>query len=547
MKVPYESTHVKNIYDFLEILSTYGEDIAIIDKAHNLWREHTFAQLVNDVTHISASLISRDVKRTHIVLIGENSYEWMITYLGIILSGNVAIPLDNELSDREIIYLIKHSGGKMVFYSRTFFDLMEKSCDELNAVDCFVCFENKMPKAKMNSFISFEDIILRDRTVGSFKDNYIPLSESEASVIVFTSGTTGASKGVMLSEKNVFCVSNRTNEYLHGGKLVFSVLPFYHTYGAMCALFLLRAQLTIALNDKVKNFMENMATLKPYNLLVVPIYMEKLYRSAIKILKDQNKLDTVLKLIKFSNFLRKVKIDLRKTLFKKIRNSLGGNLRLVICGGAPLADEYIVFFRDIGIYLLQGYGITECSPLVSLNPFFSIRDGSVGRPLGYNQVKISSEGEILVKGDNVMLGYYNDPEKTNETICNGWFKTGDIGTIDKDGYLYITGRLKNLILLSNGKNVYPEEIEERVRRHDQIDDAIVYCSDNDIITLQYYSPEGDINDINLFLDKVNHDLPIYAQIGKVIPRDTPFQKTTSQKIIRDLVTNARITIPAKEK
>ena len=536
MNIPFESTHVKNIYDFLEILDSYGDDIAIIDKAGNLWRENTFAQLVNDVTHLSASLISRHIKRTHIVLLGENSYEWMITYLGIILSGNVAIPLDNELSDREIIYLIKHSESKIVFYSNTFFDLMKQNRAELEVVDCFVNFKQKMPKSKPSDFISFEEIIMRDRTVGSYKDNYIPLSESEAAVIVFTSGTTGVAKGVMLSEKNVFCVSNRTNEYLHGGKLVFSVLPFYHTYGAMCALFLLRAQLTIALNDKVKNFMQNMVTLKPYNLLVVPIYMEKLYATAMKILKEQNKLDTVRKLIKFSNLLLKIKIDLRKILFKKIRNSLGGNLRLVICGGAPLAAEYIVFFRDIGIYLLQGYGITECSPLVSLNPFFSIRDGSVGKPMGYNQVSIGLEGEIMVKGDNVMLGYYKDPEKTRDAICDDWFKTGDIGMIDEDGYLYITGRLKNMILLSNGKNVYPEEIEERVRLHDQIDDAVVYCPDNDIITLQYYSSEGDINDIDLFISKVNQDLPIYAQIGKVIARDTPFPKTTSQKIKRALVT-----------
>lgn len=540
-----KTTPTSSIYDFLKCLEEYKNDIAVIDKVGKKWREFTYSNFICDINNLCAKFTSNKISNTNIALLGDNTYEWMVTYLAIILSGNIVVPLDKELSDNELINLISYSESKIVFYSKSFDDLMYKNYENLICVSDFVCFESHIDNLKPPQFISFKGYININKEKISKK--FILFSDNLPSVIVFTSGTTGVSKGVMLSMKNIFSVIDKATDYLYGEGPGISVLPLNHTYGLMCALVMMKLRVPIIFNDKIKNFINNVAEFKPNNLVAVPIYIEKMYKTIMKKLNEENKVNLVDSLIKLSNFLLKIGIDVRKQLFKKIRKPFGGNLKLIICGGAPLAAEYIKFFCDIGVTLLHGYGITECAPLISVNPLNKVKYDSVGRILSCCDIRIDaqssdSEGEILVKGDNVMLGYYKDNQKTAENIQNGWFKTGDVGRIDKDGYLYITGRIKNMILLSNGKNIYPEEIEERIKLHHAVDEAVVYCSSNEVIVLEYYSALGELEDIDSFVEEVNDNLPIYAQIGKVKVRSTPFPKTTTQKIKRDKLSQANCAL-----
>ena len=527
-----------NVCDFLTCLESYGEADAITSKYNGSWRKHSYVELVQTIHTLSSKLSDEYVNRTNMVVVGDNSYEWIVAFLAITLSGNTAVPIDKELADSEILRQIGSSGCKTLFYSSSICDLIEQNHELLSHVRNIVRLDDSEKKLPTPHFVSFYDYIGKQEKRFDYERHII--ADDIASLIVFTSGTTEAAKGVMLSEKNVFSAVNSALEYITASGTGISVLPLNHTYGLSCTMVMLKLKMHIILNDKVKNFAKNTKEFKPTTIVLVPIYVEKIFKSITTKLKQEKKLSLVTRMIGISNFLRRLKIDVRRKLFKQIIAQFGGELELMVCGGAPLYTEYVEFFHAIGINLTNGYGITECAPFVSVNPIGKTKYGSVGSVLSCCQVHIQKEsegndGEIWVSGDNVMIGYFNDPERTKNAMDGDWFKTGDLGRLDKDGYLYISGRSKNTIVLKNGKNVQPEEIEEKIKRNPLVEEVVVYCSGNDVISLEYYSPSGEIIDIKNLIESVNRELPLYAQIGNVSFRSSPFAKTATQKIKRDQI------------
>ena len=538
-KTTYHLARVGNIYLYLQHVKSFGDKIAIIDKVGGVWRKSSYRQLVDDIYRLTFILAGKSIKNMNIALLGGNSYEWLVTYFAIILSGNVVVPLDKELSDNEILHLIQYSESKAIFYSKPLAGLIHGNHSQLNSISTFVCFE-ETDHVDIKGFTSFEKFI----NLFKYDDSYEPepICETETSVIVFTSGTMGKSKGAMLSSKNIFSIldafTDNTCKHKKGVEgLAITALPLNHTYGLTTALITMKMGSQVAIVDKIANFKKTIEELKPTSLLIVPIFAESIYKGLMVKLKEQDKLNLVKRMIRLCKFFLKIGINLRGVLFKQILSQFGGNLGLIVCGGAPLAEEYTQFFCDIGIKFLNGYGTTECSPLVSTNQTTNNKSGSVGLVLSCCNVKVNSmegesEGEIWVQGDNVMLGYYKDPLETEKVFTDGWYKTGDVGRLDKDGFLYITGRVKNMIVLRNGKNIFPEEIEEKVRLHPDINEAIVSCTKDEVITLEYYSPKGEVGDMKDFVKKINDDLPVYAQIGRIKCRDTSFPQTSTRKIKR---------------
>ena len=372
-------------------------------------------------------------------------------------------------------------------------------------------------------------------------------------MIVYTSGTTGRAKGVMLT------LDNMVNCVVHGLEVstvydvCLSVLPYHHTYESVCGILVsLKKAATICINESLRTVAANLKVFQPTYIMLVPLFVESFYKKIWATVEDQGKADTLRKMIKVSNKLLKVGIDLRHVFFKSIHEVFGGRLIKMVSGGAPLRQELGEFFDAIGVTLVNGYGITECSPLVAANRDFYYNFASVGNPLPCLDMKIfepnaDGEGEICVKGPTVMLGYYKQPELTAEVLeADGWFHTGDFGKIGEDGRLYITGRKKNMIVLRNGKNIYPEEIEEYLGGIPEVTEVIVSAlrsEDGEETGLAAEIFPGDElvkskTDDELYtilktaVEKVNDGLPSYKHVTKVVVRKTPFDKTTSGKIRR---------------
>lgn len=366
----------------------------------------------------------------------------------------------------------------------------------------------------------------------------ITIDIEDTCAIIFTSGTTGSPKGVMLSERNLLTDARHSMETLKFPYGTVALLPLNHTFGFMaCVLCQLWAASPIYINSSLKNVLKDIQTAKPGHISVVPLFLENFYKNIWKNAEKQGKAKALRKLISFSNALRKTGIDMRRVLFKSVLEAFGGNLEMLICGGAPIDDEIMKGFEDLGIKVINGYGITECSPIVAINCDCWVKHGTVGLPIPGVHLKIKNpdengEGEILVKGDIVMQGYYNNTEATEAAIENGWFNTGDIGSIDSDGFLSITGRKKNLILLDNGKNVYPEELETLIGRIENVDEVVVYA-ENDLITAEIYAENADAkNQIKEDIQNLNKGIAGYKKIRKIKFRSVEFEKTTTKKIKR---------------
>lgn len=354
--------------------------------------------------------------------------------------------------------------------------------------------------------------------------------------IVYTSGTTGKSKGVMLTHNN-FCscmYGACCNVLLTGPSLL--VLPLHHTFGLVASVFAVMFYgHPIYINKSLKKLPTDFQRCQPQHLFAVPLIVETLYKNIWATAKKQGKDKALRTLIKISDALLKCRIDVRKVLFKSVISAFGGNLNLIVSGGAPIDPKYIQAFKSFGITLLNGYGITECGPIVAVNRNKFNIVGSVGLPLCCNEVKISEEGEVLVKGQNVMVGYYHNDAESRKVFIDGWFRTGDLGRIDEYGALHITGRIKNLIILSNGENISAESIEEQVYSIPYVKEVIAY-GENDAIVAEVFL-DDEVPDAKERIDAdirgINQGLPLMKNIGKVVIRDTEFPKTTTKKIKRN--------------
>lgn len=493
----------------------------------------TFAQVNYDLTGLGQYLYKLGLRGKKVAILSENSYYWVACYYSVITGKMTAVPLDPKLPDADIIDIMVRSGCDAVYYSSDFVstvELMKKT--ESVAVEHYIKIED------FYSLIEEGHNELKNGAENYLDDEVLP---SDLAFIVYTSGTTGKSKGVMLSQENVASDCVASCRVMVGGPAI-GFLPLHHAFSWVSALFsgnLLTEWGFIC--RSLKDIQKDLQTYHPQNFSAVPLAVETIYKKIWFTAKKEGREELLKKGLKISNFLMKLGIDRRRKIFSQIIDGLGGNLELIVCGGAYLDEKYEKGMAEFGIQIINGYGITECSPAVTCNRLDNYKTGSVGLPLPCNEIKIKDPdedgvGEICVRGKNVMMGYYNEPEATAAVFDGDWFLTGDFGYIDEDGFLFFRGRKKNLIVLSNGKNVSPEEIEDKLSTIDYVKEVVVGDEDG-FITAEFFLNTVDTPDakerIRDDVNAINRKMPKYKQVTRVKTRDTEFPKTTTLKILRN--------------
>ena len=523
----YQHTPVHTTKELLDFcVAEYGEKEVFAYQNKKQDVSVSFSEFKTQSSAFGTYLFSERYRDCHIAVFGENRYEWILTHFAVTCGGDVIVPIDKELDAESIVELLVDSESKVFVYSNTYADIAEQLQEKLpdityiNMKDIPTCIEkgNQLIAEGYTDYINAE------------------VKKDDLSSIVYTSGTTGKSKGVMLTHNN-FCscmYGACCNVLLTGPSLL--VLPLHHTFGLVASVFAVMFYgHSIYINKSLKKLPDDFKKCGPQHLFAVPLIVETLYKNIWATAKKQGKDKALNVLIKVSDALLKCRIDLRKVLFKSVISALGGNIDLIVSGGAPIEKKYIRAFKSFGITVLNGYGITECGPIVAVNRNKFNVVGSVGLPLCCNEVKIAENGEVLVKGDNVMLGYYHNEGENEKVFVDGWFRTGDIGIIDEYGALHITGRMKNLIILGNGENIPAESIEKEIYTIPYVKECIAYGKNNVIVAEVYLDEEvTDARDrIKMDIQAVNQHLPPIRNVGQVIVRDTEFPKTTTKKIKRN--------------
>lgn len=512
----------------------------------------TYKEFVKDTEELGTALASLGMQNKHIAIIGENSYKWLTVYLTVLKSTGVFVPIDRELPCKDIINVLKHSDSEVLFYSEKYEKWIDEIKENVPNIKFFIGLNRKKHNENILSYDIFKENGKNVLEQGSKIYTELEDDENKLKLLVYTSGTTGAPKGVMLTEHNLISVIYYGLQVADIGQKCLSVLPYHHTYEAVAGILVeLHKHSTICINDSLKNVLKNLQLFKPDFIYLVPAFTEVFYKNIWNNAQKTGKDKALKKMIPISNGLRAAGIDLRAKLFKSIHEAFGGNLKEIICGGAPIRPEIGKFFNDIGITLLNGYGITECSPLVSVNRMKFNDSNTVGVILPCCEIKFENvnsdgDGEICVKGDIVMQGYYKDEERTNKVLKDGWFNTEDYGSINKKGQLIINGRKKNLIVLDNGKNVYPEEIENYILGIDYVQEVIVKGIKNNIgqevsLCAEVFLNDDKVKEMNIqnIHEKLKEDiaeackeLPTYKKITEIEIRKDEFEKTTTKKIKR---------------
>ena len=550
----HEKVEFKNFRDAVErFAEMYGEDIAFSYRVKPHDKDIVkkgFNQLRNDVRALGSKFLELGMKDKHIALIGKLSYEWILVYYAALSTGATLVPLDRDWAAAELAETAKRADISFVI---TDSDIKDKGEEIKTAVGADVLYSTDAEEEN-----SIGKLVEEGRAL--FRENSAPYFDTELdvdkmSLLVFTSGTTGKGKGVMLSQRNVISDLTEVIPYIKFTRKTVTVLPPHHTYGSSVGIFghcVIGAESYIS--SGIRYVQKELKEQQPGHLVLVPLYLETFYRKIMANIKDQGKEKLIARMIKISNFLRKFGIDLRRKLFAQVLAAFGGKVEFVISGGAAISPEIMDFFEGVGVTALNGYGITECAPIIAVNPSRMIVKGSVGPAIEIDDVKLADmnedgEGEICVKGSNVMLGYYKDEAATADAFDeDGYFKTGDYGKIDpKTKSIFITGRKKNLIILSNGKNVYPEEIESELVSVPGVIDVIVYegqskrgLMHNAIVAEVYpdkdYIEKNNITDIKAhlqpYVDAYNRTAVPYKKIAILKIRDEEFPKNTLRKIMR---------------
>ncbi len=538
---PYNKTRdVVRVSDMLDyrVQNTPEKDAFRVRTGKDSYKSITWGECAGQVDALGTALYARGLQNAHICVLGENSYEWILTYFTALCGEMVIVPLDRELPKEKLAELIRFSDAKAVMFSGLYAGIMKELQPGLDGVELFCMADDK-------GFTSLDTLLEEGNRLlaagnASYK-NSVPGLESLAA-IYFTSGTSGDQKGVMLSQKNIVASFHGATKHVDFGEedVFLSVLPLHHAYESNCGILaVLHHGVVICFNESLKQFLPNLQLFKPTGMSLVPLITVTLFRQIMDGAKKSGKIKKLQAGMKLSDLLMRLNIDVTDKLFAEVYGALGGRFKKAFVGGAPMNPAITKAFRQLGITLLQGYGITECAPLVAVNREYFYKDDSVGPVLPVCRVKIV-EGEVWVKGDNVMIGYYKNEEATQETMEDGWLKTGDLGYIDMDGFLYITGRKKNLIILDSGENVSPEELEGYVIDLPLVKEVVVYEDSGSIVAEIYhdadYAAAENIADVpgelKRQIDDINRGLPMYKHIRDIRLRDTEFEKTTSKKIIR---------------
>lgn len=505
-------------------------------------REVTYIEFYQTVEALGASLTEMGLGSSHIAIVSENRYDWIVTYLTVLQSAGVFVPIDRQLTTKEKLHLLTDSESEAVFFSKQYLTWFVENKASMPNIKAFICFDIDKDT---DGIISYKRLIAEGAKLDKTAYDSLKSNENELKMLVYTSGTTGIAKGVMLSEHNLVSGVYYGLQVSRIYDTALSILPYHHTYESVCDILVnIHSHATLCINSVMRELVSDMQLYHPTNIYIVPAIAEFIYFLIMKNLKEKGKLKTFKKGVKISKAALRLGIDIRPKLFAELHNLFGGKLRKIVCGGAPIRPEMGEFFNDIGIPMTGGYGITECSPLVSVNDESSNDFNTAGHRLACLQWRIDEPngegiGEIAVKGDVVMLGYYKMPDKTAEAIRDGWFFTGDYGYITPDDQICITGRKKNIIVLSNGKNIYPEEIENLIMNIDCISEVVVRGLKNskgDEHALEaevYLNEEKNESEVKALISEALAELPNYKKITKVVIRKEPFPKTTSNKIIRN--------------
>lgn len=559
----YESREVKTYREMIEYSTkNYAKNIAYTYKKDYTAKEveyveKTYEQVGKDVKAFSTLLLNKNLEGKRVVLIGNNRYEWCITYFATTTGNMVIVPMDKALPDNEIESLVKRSEAEVAVFDKKYAEVMKKiKKDDSTNLNMLIC----MDEIEDSEIEKFSDLLEEGTKLvknGDKKYDEVKVNPNEMSIMLFTSGTTNEPKAVMLSQKNI--CANLTDiacwVKLYPTDRLLSFLPIHHTFECTITfLYGFYSGCTVAFCDGLKYIQKNLAEYKISIFVAVPLVLETMYKKITKAIEEKGKTKLINTMSKISNALLKCKIDLRRVFFKQVLDNFGGNLRLVLYGAAPMNKDTIVGFNNLGIDLVQGYGLTETSPVISAETDKEKRPGSVGLVLPTLEAKIinpdeNGEGELAVKGPSVMMGYYKNDEENKKSLKDGWFYTGDYAYIDKDGFLFITGRKKDIIVLKNGKNVYPQEIEFLINKLPYVTESLVYqrersntdtmlCAkivyDKDIIkdVLGDKKEEEYKNIIWNEIKEINKTLPVFKHIKNIDITTEPFVKTTTQKVKR---------------
>ncbi len=572
-RVQYRGHHIPvDLKDMLETTAARFPERTLFKQKFNRnepFREITFRQVLDDVYALGTAFLDLGLREKKIGVIGKNSYQWCETYLAVTGGVGVIVPLDKELHEEELKQLTVKGELSAVItvenkYYETFKAIKESGESQLEYVINVAMEEDESLK---DGYISWNKLRETGRkAVHNGDRKYIdaPVVNTDLSVILFTSGTTDVSKGVMLNQKNLVLdtyLAQTLLEVRQGEDTFFSILPLHHTYECT-ATFLecVYNGTTMAICQGLKYIVKDMQETRPNLLLGVPVIFENLYNKITRNVRKSGKEKQLNTLFRINRVTKKIGLDISKQATKQITELFGGELRTVICGGAAVDGDILDYFGDLGFRSVQGYGLTECSPVIALNPDNAkfINNKSAGYLFPLSECKIVDKdedgfGEICFRGPTVMMGYYKDPERTAQAIdSDGWYHTGDLGYIDEQEYVYITGRKKSIIITGNGKNVYPEELEFYLQKSEYISESMVWGDETNAdptrrgiyATIRVnkeaiedkfgtdYSKEQVTEFINREVDKANEKLPLFKKITHVIIREREFNKTTTHKILR---------------
>ena len=527
----YEMPEIRDFRHLTNFIAErYSEKNAFMFERNKKDVAISYPQFKSDIDALCVYFAEMGLKNEKIALYAENSYEWIVTYFAAICSDNVIVPIDKEITGVEVKNLVNDCEAKVLVCSATKKAAIDENRDAMTTVETVIVVSE------------YEEIFAKGRElIAEGKDEILSIvpDVEKLCALIYTSGTTGKPKGVMLCQRNlIYDMVNSCRNLLEPPDTV-ALLPLNHTFGMMaCVLCQVYAGHITYINHSLRNVLKDINTLKPCHVSVVPLFVETFYKGIWKNAKKSGKDKALKVLIKVSNGLRKVGIDMRKVFFKSVIDAFGGRLEMIISGGAPIDLKIAKGFEDLGITLISGYGITECSPIVSTDRNKDYKFGSVGLPIPGVEVKVDNpdengEGELLIKGPIVMMGYYNNPEATAEVFEGEWFRSGDYGRIDDEGFIFITGRKKNIIITPNGKNVYPEEIEAVIQHVEGVNEVVVFEGD-DVICAEIYTETPEEKErIKADVQALNKELPSYKHVQKVLFRDTEFEKTTTKKIKRN--------------
>ena len=557
----FNAKEFKNIKEIIyNSVKLYGEKVAYVikhkDKKEVSYENVTYKRLLDDANKLGTALFDMGYAKKRIAIIGKNRYEWALAHVTNMLGGCVSVPLDKDLQFEEFETSLIRSKAECIFFDEKHLDMINKVIENgKTKLKEFICMSKIEGKKCIQELLEKGKELLKKG-----KKDFVnaKIDENEMNILLFTSGTTSNSKAVMLSQKNI--ASNiyamQCVEDIRCTDTNIAFLPFHHIFGSTCMMVMLAQGVKTVFPDGLRYIKQNLNEYKVSLFVGVPVLIEAIYKTIMKEIDKQGKTKLIKVATKVSNFLMKFGIDVRRKLFKQVLSALGGELRLMISGGAEADPQISKGFINLGIEVVQGYGLTETAPVIAAENVKAVRNGSVGVPMLNDTIEIENPdengiGEIKVKGPNVMLGYYEMPEETAAVLKDGWFFTGDLGYLDKDGFLFITGRNKNMIVLKNGKKVFPEELETLISRIELVEESMVFgmpdekdkndvmlsvkiVYNQEVVKEKYEGKtEKELYDIIWNeIKELNKTFPRYKHIQKMILTSEELIKTSTKKVKR---------------